>query len=206
MFRRMYSPVIALFCLLIGVGAGQTAQAQNGEPGGSAPDSMSMTADTTAPVDPAVALNTAYATIQTQFQTVKPLFEKGCFDCHSANTHYPWYHSLPLIKSLIDSDIRGARKHVDFTDGFPFKGHARPADDLLDIRGELVDGDMPPWNYRLMHWNAKPSPAELDTMVTWIDSSLRLLAAHGQYPFDRRDLVPPEGQPTNKPIGDGGGE
>ncbi len=198
MFRRSAIPTIALFSLLIGVSATAPALAQD------TTENPDMAADTmSAPaMDPEAALISAYATINQEYQKVKPLFERGCFDCHSDKTVYPWYYKLPIIKGLIDGDIRKARKHVDFTYGFPFKGHARPADDLLDIRGELIEGDMPPWDYNLMHWSAGPSDAERDTIITWVDSSLRLLAAHGQYPFDRADLVPPEGQATDKPIGE----
>ena len=197
MFRRTLFPTIALLSLLIGVTT--FARAQDNAPTSAEP------ADTMAapPVDAETALITAYAEIQSDYQAVKPLFERGCYDCHSDKTTYPWYHKLPIIKGMIDSDIRKARKHVDFTSGFPFKGPARPADDLLDIRGELIESDMPPWDYKLMHWGAAPSNAERDTIVTWIDNSLRLLAAHGQYPFDRADLVPPVGQAPDKPIGEG---
>jgi hypothetical protein len=159
---------------------------------GSAENRQSAT--TMSPQDTPPEVIAAYAAIQADYQAVKPLFQKGCFDCHSTQTHYPWYHKLPLVKGFIDSDIRNARKHLDFTDGFPFKGGARPADDLLDIKNELEDGDMPPLPYRMMHWSARPSAAELDTIVTWIDNSLRLLATHGQYPFDRPDLLPANGQ------------
>lgn len=196
MFRRTLIPIIALFSLLIG--ATSVARAQD-KAGSSAEPADTMAAPA---VDAETALITAYAKIQSEYQGVKHLFERGCYDCHSDQTKYPWYHKIPIIKGLIDSDIRKARKHVDFSSGFPFKGHARPADDLLDIRGELIDGDMPPWNYKLMHWGAAPSDAERDTIITWIDNSLRLLAAHGQYPFDRTDLVPPVGQASDKPIGE----
>ena len=49
---------------------------------------------------------------------------------------------------------------------------------------------MPPWNYRLLHWNAAPSPAEKDSVNAWIGRSLGLLASHGQYPFGLPDEAP----------------
>jgi hypothetical protein len=90
-------------------------------------------------MDSTVATNwdSLYAQIQQGYLQVKPIFEKGCYDCHSTQTDYPWYHKLPLIKGMIDSDIRHARKHIDLTNGFPFKGHSNPADNLLGIRDAL---------------------------------------------------------------------
>jgi len=124
-----------------------------------------------------------YAGIQAGFVKLEPILRKGCFDCHSNQTHYPWYHAIPGIKQLIDKDIRAARKRLDMSKGFPFSIKGRPADDLSRIRGELADHDMPPWDYRLMHWNANPTDAERDSVISWIDESLRLLSAQGQYPF-----------------------
>jgi len=128
-----------------------------------------------------------YAGIQAGFVKLRPIFEKGCFDCHSDQTHYPWYHNLPGIRGMIDKDIRAAHKRLDMSKGFPFGNRVRPADDLSRIRGALADHEMPPWDYRFMHWNANPSTPARDSVISWIDSSLRLLAAHGQYPFGQPD-------------------
>ena len=138
-----------------------------------------------------------YAVIQDGFVRLKPIFQRACFDCHSDQTHYPWYHALPGIKQLLDKDIREARKRLDMSGGFPFGKRARPADDLSRIREEVADGGMPLWSYRLMHWNANPSDSERDSIIKWIDQSLRMMAAHGQYPF---------GQPSEAPETDQGEE
>jgi hypothetical protein len=128
-----------------------------------------------------------YAGIQVGFQALRPTFQKGCFDCHTDQTHYPWYHHLPLVRGMIDKDIRVARKRLNMSVGFPFSIHGQPADDLSRIRDELEQHDMPPWEYRLMHWDANPTAAERDSVIAWIDRSLAILAAHGQYPFDQPD-------------------
>jgi len=146
------------------------------------------------------ALNwdSVYAGIQTGFVKLRPIFQKGCFDCHSDQTHYPWYHNLPGIKGMIDKDIRVARKRLDMSSGFPFGGHPRPADDLSRMKGALEDHEMPPSEYRLMHWSANPSAAERDSVISWIDESLRLLAAHGQYPFGLASEAPEPNQGKDK--------
>ncbi len=41
--------------------------------------------------------------------SVKPVFQKSCFDCHSSQTKYPWYAGLPGVKQLIASDIQEAK-------------------------------------------------------------------------------------------------
>ena len=71
--------------------------------------------------DPRVAQEETFKKIEIinerYVKNVKPIFVKSCFDCHSSQTRYPWYHSLPLIKSLLDNDIAEGKKHLNMSDG-----------------------------------------------------------------------------------------
>ena len=134
-----------------------------------------------------------FAEINRGFAALEPIFVKGCFDCHTDRTRYPWYHSLPLVKSMIDSDIRKARRNLNMSSGFPFSKKGNVADDLVAMRDELQSGGMPPLQYRFMHWDAKPSQVERDSVIAWIDASLKALAAQGIEP-----TAPPEGESTSE--------
>jgi len=129
-----------------------------------------------------VLRDSVFESIDAGFDRLTPIFENSCFNCHTDQTDYPWYHSLPIAKQIIDDDIKDARKHVDMSNGFPFGGHAGPADDLRAIKHEVDDGDMPPFQYRMMHWHAKPSSAQVDSIDAWVDSSLAKLATVGISP------------------------
>ena len=85
---------------------------------------------------------------------------------------------------MIDDDITEARKHMDMSDGFPFGGHGKPVDDLVAIREVVVDGGMPPMSYRMMHWSAKPSEMESESIIVWVKRSLASLAAIGIVPTE----------------------
>jgi hypothetical protein len=108
-------------------------------------------------------------------KTVKPIFEKKCMDCHSQNPRYPWYHGLPFVKGLIDGDIAESRTHLDLTDGFPFKGHGSPSEDLEAIAGSIKEGSMPPLRYLVMHPSAKISDEDKEAILSWIGRSQDLL-------------------------------
>ncbi len=112
---------------------------------------------------------------QDYLKTAKPIFEKNCMDCHSQNPRYPWYHGLPFVKGLIDSDITEARKHLDMTGGFPFKGHGSPLEDLEAIASSIKEGTMPPLRYLVMHPSAKISEEEKKVILSWIDRGQKLL-------------------------------
>jgi hypothetical protein len=182
--RRLWAPLglfIGAVMLVSGMQISSDALGQSGAGVGAATPALVET-----------NWDSVYATIQERFTEVEPTVKFGCYDCHSSQTRYPWYHKLPIIKGWIDGHTREARKHLDFSDGFPFKGHTRAADNLLAMRNEILEGHMPPLYYRVMHWEAKPTGALRDSLVAWIDTSLRTLAAHGQYPLNRPDLVPQE--------------
>src|SRR3989338_8759883 len=84
-------------------------------------------------------------------QNVRPIFAQKCFDCHTGQTRYPRYYSLPGVKQLIDRDIREGRKHLDVSDDFPFKSHATPQEDLEEIAEVVKENTMPPWRYWVLH-------------------------------------------------------
>jgi len=104
---------------------------------------------------------------------VKTILGRKCFDCHSRFRQYPWYHRLPLVKNLIDADIRGAMKNIDMSDGFPFQGRGTPEGMLQAVADEVRDDGMPPWNYRLLHRGSGLSPEEKKKVQAWIDESLK---------------------------------
>jgi hypothetical protein len=135
----------------------------------------------------ATTQDSIYAEINRGFVTLEPIFVKGCFDCHTDRTRFPWYHKLPVIRGMIDSDIRGAQKRLNMSSGFPFTKRGNVADDLVGIHDELKGGDMPPLMYRFMHWDAKPSKTEVDSIYNWINLSLKALSARGIEP-----TAPPE--------------
>lgn len=111
--------------------------------------------------------------VQKYSHSVKSIFEAKCFDCHSSRTHYPWYYRLPGAKQLIDRDIREARKHLDMTLDFPFKGHSTPREDLEAIAKAVNRGTMPPWRYILMHSDLRLTDEEKETILEWIKFALQ---------------------------------
>lgn len=115
------------------------------------------------------AINASY------LATIKPIFRRACFDCHSIQTHYPWYYNIPGIKQWIDSDIKEARKHLDMTNDFPFRGHGSPRKDFEAIRKTIQKNSMPPFRYTMMHWDARLTESEKEIVLKWIDENQQKL-------------------------------
>lgn len=103
--------------------------------------------------------------------TIKPIFKRACYDCHSTQTQYPWYYTILGIKQWIDSDIREALKHLDMTNDFPFRGHGSPRKDFEAIRKTIQKNSMPPFRYKMLHWDAGLTTSEEEIVLKWIDEN-----------------------------------
>lgn len=140
--------------------------------GGKTHDERSQNANKKEQADLAVKLEQVAQSYQRQ---VAPIFKKSCLECHGGEPIYPWYYKLPGVKQLIDSDINEARRHLDISKGFPFKGHGSPREDLEAIRNSVQKNEMPPFRYWIMNWDAKLSDRDKQAIYKWVDQSLKLL-------------------------------
>ncbi len=102
---------------------------------------------------------------------VEPIFRRACFDCHSDQTHYPWYAKIPGIKQWIDSDIKEAREHLDMSQSFPFRSKHSIDHDLEEISDEIEEKAMPPKAYAFMHHEAEVSDSDRALILEWIKSA-----------------------------------
>ncbi|MCU1281281.1 MAG: hypothetical protein JWM53_4827 [bacterium] len=107
--------------------------------------------------------------------TVKPLFARSCTSCHGAGNALPWYHSLPLVRGMIDEDLARARRTVDISHDFPFRGRGTPADYLDAVDEVVAERSMPPLRYRAMHWGSALSDGEREIVRSWVERSRRRL-------------------------------
>lgn len=101
---------------------------------------------------------------------IEPIFRKKCFDCHSAETVYPSHYKLPLAKQIIDYDIREGRKHLDMTEGFPFKGHHTVDEQLESLAKAVKKNTMPLRRYRLLHPGSGLTAEEREKILDWVKS------------------------------------
>jgi cytochrome c len=93
----------------------------------------------------------------------KAVLVTKCADCHSSETRWPVYARVAPGSWLIERDIVEARKHMDLS-----QWEKLPTDkqDVLmaKIIQEAKSGEMPPLQYLALHWNAKLSKADVQTL------------------------------------------
>lgn len=123
----------------------------------------------------AMAFDTLMNGMNESFYMIEPMIKKSCYDCHSDQTNFPWYHSLPLVGGWMDEHIEHAREHLDFSDGFPLKGRGSQLKLFAEIIEEVEEKEMPLTSYRIMHWGTAIEGAQLDTLKRWFNAYSGLL-------------------------------
>jgi cytochrome c len=86
-----------------------------------------------------------------------------CADCHSSETQWPVYARMAPGSWLIERDIVRAREKMDLS-----RWEQIPADQrdvlMAKILEEAKSGDMPPLQYRLLHWDARLSQGDVEAL------------------------------------------
>lgn len=88
------------------------------------------------------------------------ILKRVCFNCHSNETSWPWYTSLPMINVLISSDVAEARSMMNFSNWESIPDDKR-ALYLNMVFNEIEQNGMPPMVYKLGHPEAKMSQDDL---------------------------------------------
>jgi len=95
------------------------------------------------------------------------LIHRACYDCHSNQTVWLWYAHVAPMSWLLQNDVSGGRRHLNFTEWDKPQRHAKDVDD------EVTKGDMPPWFYLPMHPAARLSAEERQALIDGAVKSLR---------------------------------
>jgi mono/diheme cytochrome c family protein len=111
--------------------------------------------------DPAVVAEPQWDSPQT-----RELAARACFDCHSNETHWPWYSNVAPVSWLTQRDVNEGRGHLNFSE---WNRTPRAAHEVGEV---ISEGEMPPWFYLPMHPSARLSPAEKQALVTGLQQTL----------------------------------
>ena len=96
----------------------------------------------------------------------RELIHRACFDCHSNKTVWPWYSNIAPVSWLVQRDVNGGRRHLNFSEWDLPQRHAK------DVAEEVKQGEMPPWFYLPMHPAANLSEAEKQELIDGAEKSL----------------------------------
>jgi hypothetical protein len=90
----------------------------------------------------------------------------ACFDCHSNETRWPWYTSVPLLSLLFEHDVSEGRAQLNFSTWKEYTTFERT--DLLDkVCEKAMKREMPLWQYRLLHRESQLTESSVAALCGW---------------------------------------
>ncbi len=91
------------------------------------------------------------------------IVKRACYDCHSNQTVWPWYSQVAPVSWLVADDVKEGRAHLNFSEwGMLGPDAARLR--LQAICDEVKAGDMPLWQYRAIHSEARLSAEDVQIL------------------------------------------
>src|SRR4051794_1546658 len=91
-----------------------------------------------------------------RFATAKDqqLFATACGDCHSDETRWPWYSNVAPMSWLVQHDVEDGRGEFNVSEW------DRSQPDVGEVVEQVQSGGLPPWQYKLIHGDARLSKAQ----------------------------------------------
>jgi cytochrome c len=93
-----------------------------------------------------------------------------CSDCHSMQTRAPFYGRFAPVSWLMERDIAEGRKKMDLS-----QWETLPEDRRQTLMAKMVQEikarDMPPLQYRMIHWDARITDDDVRNFSQWARSS-----------------------------------
>ncbi len=103
--------------------------------------------------NPAVKAEPAWTSAE-----ARSIAKKACFDCHSDETDWPWYSKIAPISWRVANHVHEGREYLNFSEW----DSGYEAEELIEV---IQEGSMPPWDYKLIHSDARLTDAEKDILT-----------------------------------------
>jgi hypothetical protein len=99
-------------------------------------------------------------------QPVATILVKACYDCHSNNSHYPWYFNIQPVAWWMAHHIDEGKAELNFSEfaGYPLKKQVHKFEEIAE---EVKEGAMPLDSYTWTHAGTRLTKEETATLVSW---------------------------------------
>ncbi|MCH7869078.1 MAG: heme-binding domain-containing protein [Myxococcales bacterium] len=101
---------------------------------------------------------------------VKSIMKQSCYDCHSHETTWPWYGYVAPVSWYLAYTIAEARSEFNVSTWKTYRPDKRRRL-LRDALEEIEKEAMPPWEYLLLHGEARLSEQEHEILRDWITAT-----------------------------------
>ena len=102
--------------------------------------------------------------------TVSTVLQISCYDCHSNNTHYPWYSFIQPAAWLMASHIKEGKANLNFSE-FGTYSKRKQQSKLQAMINSINDNTMPVSSYTMLHKKAILSVKSKALLLDWIQAT-----------------------------------
>jgi len=106
--------------------------------------------------------------------SVNAILRVACYDCHSNNTHYPWYSNIQPGGWWLATHVKEGKQNLNF-DEFATYSREKQTDKLTGIKKSQQDDWMPLDSYKWIHADANLKEAQKKLLIDWADSAINQL-------------------------------
>lgn len=110
--------------------------------------------------------------------STQDLARRACYDCHSNQTRWPWYASIAPLSWRIQHDVDEGREKLNLTAFEP--GNEKMSEAAGEAAEEVSRGEMPPWDYLLLHPEAWLSDADRRALAGGLEATFAGYGKHGE--------------------------
>jgi hypothetical protein len=96
----------------------------------------------------------------------RALAMRACGDCHSNQTSWRWYTNIAPVSWLIQNDVDGGRRALNFSEWNQPQRRAQRAAEATQ------NGNMPPWFYLPLHPEAQLSASEKQQLAQGLQATI----------------------------------
>ena len=96
-------------------------------------------------------------------------FKSACYDCHSAETVYPWYTRIQPLGWWIAGHIKGGRQKLNLS-AWATYDEERKQHKIEEMAEEIENKSMPLTSYLIGHSDARISEEQRKIMADWLRS------------------------------------
>ncbi len=92
---------------------------------------------------------------------------RACMDCHSNQTVWPWYSAVAPVSWLVANDVNEGRARLNLSE-WRNLGPDMSAKRRKSMCTEVSGGEMPLWQYRLIHREARLSAQDVSAVCAGV--------------------------------------
>ncbi|MBT7652929.1 MAG: heme-binding domain-containing protein [Flavobacteriales bacterium] len=98
---------------------------------------------------------------------VVELLKTSCYDCHSNQTHYPWYSNIAPVSWWLKGHIDHGREKLNFSEWDSYTPDQ--GDTLKVISADMIEKKwMPILTYKIIHKDSRLNEEQREVLVDWL--------------------------------------